>query len=359
VSAEVEGLVVGEVPPAVAYSTALAEHLGDGWTARDDRPRWQGAALLVGPEGEEISVRLGSEQSYSLAAERGRVLMHGIFPTELQGFTRGPSTDITVSASKPAATVAKELKRRLLDGYRERLAAAWKRKHDHDQREHDRALLVDQAAAALQVFGKYVNVHDHDRPHGDPTGKLSLGNWRDPVRIQLEIERAFGPESQIGPPLAKAQVDVHRDLLPHLLAALVSLNGDSRPQPAEGDPQPVWVVHRADDDSMEAFQDEHRARQYAGFFEGAVVDVLTPMSCSAAGQFFIDTVHGEEVEPDVAWLCDDCWQKARPGLLASCEDGCERDICHTGACHPEDAPSGQETCDWCQRRTRLNRFEGE
>jgi hypothetical protein len=117
------------------------------------------------------------------------------------------------------------------------------------------------------------------------------------------------------------------------------------------------LVHRADDDSMEAFEDEWRARQYAGFYPGSVVDCLEPMSCSAAGQFFIDTVHGLPGDIAPGWLCDECWRDATRGALACCEDSCERDIAHRGPCDPR-AAGGRETCDRCGKPDRLTYWGG-
>jgi hypothetical protein len=49
--------------------------------------------------------------------------------------------------------------------------------------------------------------------------------------------------------------------------------------------QTVWLVLRPANGAVEAFEDEHRARQYASTVRGAVVTSSELMNDSAAGQF--------------------------------------------------------------------------
>jgi hypothetical protein len=58
----------------------------------------------------------------------------------------------------------------------------------------------------------------------------------------------------------------------------------------------VWVVNRVDEvDGLYVFEDEHRARDFAGRHADAVVSEEVVMNDSAAAQFLIDTA---EEDPD-------------------------------------------------------------
>lgn len=214
----------GQDSHALAYGTALAATLGDGWTAADDSGLWgSGSALLTGPDELRVSVRLGDASSYPVANERGRVRFVALVPDGLyQHGSRNTCRDITVAATKPAATVAKELERRLLADYRDWIVQARAAQRHHDAREAERAALVDAAAVALAPLGEVTVWDRNDRHYGDPSGKLSVGRHGDPVQIELEVTRSYSPASLLTPE-ARATLRVHRDLLPRLTAALATL----------------------------------------------------------------------------------------------------------------------------------------
>lgn len=127
---------------------------------------------------------------------------------------------------------------------------------------------------------------------------------REPARIDVALARAqrdwllrlqqlIDERLEFGARAAGGQLDGVINLLD---AILDSVEGYSAPlQRAGGDDGLVYVVPRNTDDGLSlcVFEDEHRARQYAGLHPGALVYPEMLMNDSAAGQFLIDSA-GEE-----------------------------------------------------------------
>lgn len=150
--------------PMLAREVAAA--LGDEWSSEagdyEDRD-----AFLIGPEGARILM----DTNVWRRSEQGRIVLRGITPHGLHEHApiRDHTTAISVSQTKDATQIARDVQRRLLPSYRAYLAAALANKNHHEARDAARAALAAELATRL---GPEVTVRGID-------GNLRVGDYTD------------------------------------------------------------------------------------------------------------------------------------------------------------------------------------
>lgn len=162
----------------------LAQALGGDWRAEDGHHPGRDAYVrsAAGDEGLHVrqvrNVQHGRDlPRLAISGERGsRDEGLGDFWPRERGGVRRTDGEITVSAARTPAQIARDVERRLLAGYREALTAARAAKAAHDAREAAAAELTARIASILGGV-----VYDH-RPH-----TVHVGSWGEKLHGKVEV----------------------------------------------------------------------------------------------------------------------------------------------------------------------------
>lgn len=160
-------------------ATLIAAALGNGWRAEPGYRTDDSDARLRGPDDEDVHLSQAWEYS-----RRDRLVLSGSLTGELHTRIHDnvypyPRHEITVSRSKSAERIARDIQRRLLPGYRATLATARRIQQRHQERTAARDALASELIAALgdvahRTYSGDIGIDDYGRPFGGKV-KLSLG----------------------------------------------------------------------------------------------------------------------------------------------------------------------------------------
>lgn len=151
-------------------TATIAAELGDGWYASPGYHVANNDAFLHRADGASIHVTADGFR----ASERGRLFLAGVIPT---GYARGRRVEISVSQSKTAAQIARDVALRLLPSYLPKLAAAVDEKWRDEQAAEAREQLLDELAG---VLGARRNPYDDG---------LRFGAFREGVSGSVSVTR--------------------------------------------------------------------------------------------------------------------------------------------------------------------------
>jgi hypothetical protein len=161
---------------------AIAEALGEGWSVADVVTAYEQApAQLDGPNGAGLHLRHGGWRNEGRIRIRGE--LHPAYKPHL-----APKFEISVADTKSAATIARDITRRILDaGYWEVLAVTLERKRDAEEAERRRAELFSVLLEVLngQAFGYSNRIRIGGGPDSEIWGDVDV--WSDDVKFKLHI----------------------------------------------------------------------------------------------------------------------------------------------------------------------------
>lgn len=138
----------------IVFAGQIAAQLGDGWHGtpgdHDD------GVFVKGPDGEALHLRNGfrsgdGDRIYIRGSLGG---LHDHLPCGVR------SKEVSVSDTKSARQIARDIERRLLPEYRDALTLARKRKQESDADDARAAQLVTKLIAALGPDARYI---EHSR----------------------------------------------------------------------------------------------------------------------------------------------------------------------------------------------------
>lgn len=138
-------------------ATEIAAELGEGWTLATDDEGWEHGAHIVNPDGVYLFVRF-PDQTYARANEKGKVQVSGS-TYKMPGFQNGDGPHglgseaprIQVTRARGSATIAKEIRRRLLADVERDFARARENIARRIVREDARAAVTKELADALHA----------------------------------------------------------------------------------------------------------------------------------------------------------------------------------------------------------------
>lgn len=123
----------------------VAAELGPRWRVRHGTFADRSDARLIGPDEETLYFGMGAE--YAL---RKRLVVHDLAAAGVeQGWESTPHIRITASPQRSPANIARDIERKFLDRYREKMCRADARQADIDANRSAWAQLVDTLDATL------------------------------------------------------------------------------------------------------------------------------------------------------------------------------------------------------------------
>lgn len=171
----------------LAWARPVAVELGKGWKVEEGGHG--DSAYLIGPSRERVHALLGG---YGMG---GRVELRWAVPAELREHSRydeSTSMKISVSDTKEAATVARDLGRRLLPGLVELLELLRQRKCDSDKANGERAAFLDEITATLggEILKYAVDRCRFGSYDALPTGEVRVMSSEVEMELRLSREQA-------------------------------------------------------------------------------------------------------------------------------------------------------------------------
>lgn len=137
------------VTPMLHLAQRLAAELGDDWQAEPGGLDDGSDAHLYREGGESIWITCNRYRTHGrIEIDGAHGILRDYWPRD-QKTHRPTEHVITVSASKSPAQTARDIRRRLLPGYREAFAEAAARKRAHDDAEHHRHTLIAAIRCAI------------------------------------------------------------------------------------------------------------------------------------------------------------------------------------------------------------------
>lgn len=183
-------------------ATLTAAALGNGWRTEHGYSTDDSDARLCGPDDEDIHMSQAWEYS-----RQDRLVLSGSLTGELRTHIHDnvypyPRHEITVSRSKSAERIARDIERRLLPGYRATLATARRIQRRHQERTAARDALAAELIAALgelahRSYSGDVELDDYGRPFGGEV-KLPLGEGCAIFTVRVPQTEAVAFAAQVG-----------------------------------------------------------------------------------------------------------------------------------------------------------------
>ena len=168
---------------ADAAARAICAALGDGWTLEGpDASDYDPRVTFHGPAGEMVHMD-------NYGGSNGRWHLSGTLPQGLYNHKRynDQTGDITVSASKTGAQIARDIERRLLPQYRATLNTARERFAAWQQDQRELTDITDRLIVALGGHGEAREIRNGNTT--EAAGHLAM-SYRSPFHGEMSVSYA-------------------------------------------------------------------------------------------------------------------------------------------------------------------------